>query len=308
MESILGDLQTDPPAADGDPGETDGEVSEDEVLEDSPQAEEVDEHGETPAVQTVPLKRLNKEVARRKALEASLESLRAEVQTLKGGQRDQPAEGLEPWSPLSRDETYQTARKQVSEAEAEVRVANQLLAEMEQDPESVAEKLSRVGYRVPRNATERDLSQILNKVIGRFSAEAAEGRAEVRSRERESKAASEALRAQWQPVAAQRYPWMEDEDDARSVMARQLTSSNPWIEKLPVGKFALGAIVTELHAINLARARPAKPASAGAPRVRPGSSGSGSDPRIARGNGSAQQRFEANPSEQSLADAIEAEL
>jgi len=351
---LLGDLQGgDPdPAPGGDADAADPNVlSQDEGLEGgSPQAAEAGEESETdgdePAAetpetpaegdepkegegegagQTVPVKRLSKEVAKRKAAEARAQAAEAEVEKLRGGEGGAaPAAGLEPWSPLARDKEYLEARSQQQQAAAELQAANGLLAMLDERPEQVAKYLRNAGYRVTEETDDRTMARILNQVIAKSTQEGAEAKAEVRNRERQAQSAAAELGQKWEGVAAQRFPWLEDDEDPRSIIAQKLQETNPWLGKLPVGRFAVGVIARELHAMELERARSAAAAKAGVqapaanarggssgavPKIRPGAArGSGGRPLPVDAKGHAQKQFEENPSEQSLARAILAEL
>lgn len=317
-----------PPGADGDDAdpadpnaEADGDASE-EGDDDAAGAE--GEEGEGDRDTRVPLKRLNREVARRKALETSLQALRAEVEQLKGGAAPERRAGssggkaqvLEPWNPLANDANYRQAQTSLETAESELDAAQRLMGMLDDDPEGVADRLAKAGIRVPAGANERVLNGILNGLVTQYTQQVAESRADIRAQERAAKQQMDALRGQWEPMAQRHFPWLQSEDDPRAAAAAKILQDHRWIEQLPNGKFVIGALVEKLHAIRLQQARAAQQTKGattggGVPRIRPGATAGApgrSTANRADRIAAAQKRLEEHPSESSLADALAAEL
>jgi len=334
VNGILGELQGKSPDSlesgnDDEPAEV---LSTDEEEGDSPGASSEDAKEETAETgqnaedetseaspdegkpQVVPLKRLNKEVGRRKALESELSTLKAEIEKLKSGNGDDDrSDAIEPWSPLKQDKEFSKAQATIRSSEAEIAAANQLLDALEDDPDGVAAKLRRFGAQLGDQPSERQMASILNGIVRRQTTALAEAKAEVKSKQSAAKAAQEQMRQQFDALSRQEYAWLEDDDDPRAQLLSNMEQHNPWVSQMPSGRFALAATAEKLHAIRLraaktAAAKDSKP-GAGVPRVRPGGSGGGGgravsgDPKQA-----AEQRFRENPTESSLVDAIAAEL
>ena len=302
---------TDPEANAGDAETGDAET------EAEPEAEE------TP--QTVPYRRLAKEIAKRKALEERLEALEAKAQAKEPDA--QPAATPE-------DPELKPHRERATKADAELKAARDLKALLKTNPDAVAEQIRKVDPRV--GTDEESLREWLNDYAddqrdklaeAKATLTAAEQAAGQRRQQMETTARAEA-RQQVETVA----PWVQtsaevlnqlreaeaDEDTATVAQLRRKLDprwnrfaqymGTPEIKRHPLGLKVAVALAELDHRLELSR-KPAASASAKPAAVRPGATAPKAAPRTTGQPASRQaialKQFEQEPSEKALLAALD---
>jgi hypothetical protein len=302
---------TDPEANAGDAETGDAET------EAEPEAEE------TP--QTVPYRRLAKEIAKRKALEERLEALEAKAQAMRPDA--EPAATPE-------DPELKPHRERASKADAELKAARDLKALLKTNPDAVAEQIRKVDPRV--GADEESLREWLNDYAddqrdklaeAKATLTAAEQAAGQRRQQMETTARAEA-RQQVETVA----PWVQtsaevlnqlreaeaDEDTATVAQLRRKLDprwnrfaqymGTPEIKRHPLGLKVAVALAELDHRLELSR-KPAASATAKPAAVRPGATAPKAAPRTTGQPASRQaialKQFEQEPSEKALLAALD---
>jgi hypothetical protein len=302
---------TDPEANAGDAETGDAET------EAEPEAEE------TP--QTVPYRRLAKEIAKRKALEERLEALEAKAQAMRPDA--EPAATPE-------DPELKPHRERASKADAELKAARDLKALLKTNPDAVAEQIRKVDPRV--GTDEESLREWLNDYAddqrdklaeAKATLTAAEQAAAQRRQQMETTARAEA-RQQVETVA----PWVQtsaevlnqlreaeaDEDTATVAQLRRKLDprwnrfaqymGTPEIKRHPLGLKVAVALAELDHRLELSR-KPAASASAKPAAVRPGATAPKAAPRTTGQPASRQaialKQFEQEPSEKALLAALD---
>jgi hypothetical protein len=302
---------TDPEANAGDAETGDAET------EAEPEAEE------TP--QTVPYRRLAKEIAKRKALEERLEALEAKAQAKEPDA--QPAATPE-------DPELKPHRERATKADAELKAARELKALLKTNPDAVAEQIRKVDPRV--GTDEESLREWLNDYAddqrdklaeAKATLTAAEQAAGQRRQQMETTARAEA-RQQVETVA----PWVQtsaevlnqlreaaaDEDTATVAQLRRKLDPRwnrfaqymgmPEIKRHPLGLKVAVALAELDHRLELSR-KPAASATAKPAAVRPGATAPKAAPRTTGQPASRQaialKQFEQEPSEKALLAALD---
>jgi hypothetical protein len=302
---------TDPEANAGDAETGDAETEAEPGAEETPQ--------------TVPYRRLAKEIAKRKALEERLEALEAKAQAKEPDA--QPAAPPE-------DPELKPHRERATKADAELKAARDLKALLKTNPDAVAEQIRKVDPRV--GADEESLREWLNDYAddqrdklaeAKATLTAAEQAAAQRRQQMETTARAEAQQ-QVETVA----PWVQtsaevlnqlreaaaDEDTATVAQLRRKLDprwnrfaqymGTPEIKRHPLGLKVAVALAELDHRLELSR-KPAASASAKPAAVRPGATAPKAAPRTtgqpATRQAIALKQFEQEPSEKALLAALD---
>lgn len=288
------------------------------------EAGDAETEAEEEVPQTVPYRRLAKEIAKRKALEERLEALEAKAEA-RAPEANQPEAGPE-------DPELKPHRERATKAEAELQAARELKALLKTNPEAVAEQIRKVDPRV--GSDDESLREWLNDYAdtqrdklaeAKATLGAAEQAAGQRRQQMETAARTEA-RQQVDTVA----PWVKasvevatqlreaeaDGDTATaSALKRKLDPrwnlfaqymAAPEVKRHPLGLKVAVALAEFDHRRTLATKPPAKSAPN---TVRPGAASAKAAPRQtgqpANRLAIAQSQFEQAPSESALLAALD---
>lgn len=290
----LGDAVTDPAEAEGD---ADAEAADTET-EGEPEAEAEDE----PKPQ-VPLKRLNKEVARRKGVEAERDELKAELAELKAAQAETPATAAN-----GVDDAPEVAQHRQKEAalNADLAGAKALRLQARNDPEGVAARL-KAALKVDVAADPETLRDFLTDYIEERQAGVGEVREQLQAARAKVEAQAQQTRAAVAKEVLATSPWVKDPEDARTRQVHQALK-HPVLKAHPLGLKLAVAFVDYEHrrqaaAKVAARGKTTATTATAAPAtVRPAmGGGSGGKPgKAVDAKAAAERRFQENPSEEAL--------
>jgi hypothetical protein len=294
---------------------SEGEAATDEEAAES--KEKADEEGETKGLSPRVQKRIDKLTAKNARLAEELSELRKQVETLGKGTA-KPADATtsaEVPEYLREDAKVISTLQEQGKAQRELEAAQRLKRQLRDDPDKVIELLNKSGQQV---ATAEDAADVLDEYVQTQRERLSESRVAIGARRQEVEAQREATRKSMDALAQSRAPWLADEEDPRAVQVTQLLKNYPRLAQDPAARFIAVAVVKELGAIKAAEAikaratgKPApKPGSNGARAVSTGGTGRAAavPGRPANARASTMQRLVENPTEDSLAAALEAEL
>lgn len=295
----LEDAVTDPPAE--AEGEADAEAADTET---ESEAEAEAEAEDEPKPQ-VPLKRLNKEVARRKGLEAERDELKAELAELKAAQAETPA------TPAATgvDDAPEVAQHRQKEAalNADLAGAKALRLQARNDPEGVAARI-KAALKVDVAADPEDLRDFLTDYIEERQAGVGEVREQLQAARAKVEAAAQQTRAAVAKEVLASSPWVKDPEDARTRQVHQALK-HPVLKAHPLGLKIAVALVDYEHRRQAAAKVAARgkttattTTTAAPATVRPamGGGGGGKPGQAVDAKKAAERRFQENPSEEAL--------
>jgi hypothetical protein len=295
-------------------GEADGAAESDEEAapaEEAPEEAEGEEgKGLNPRVQ----KRIDKLTAKNARLKEELESLRKQVEA-----NTSKPDGVAPNTSelpefLRDDPKVVSVLQEQQKAQREVEAAQRLKRQLREDADSVIQLLNKNGQRV---SSVEDAADLLDEYVQTQRERVSEGRVAIAGRRQEIEAQREASRKSLDALAQTRAPWLSDEDDPRTEQVQQLLKNYPRLAQDPAARFIAVAVVKEMTAIRAAEALQKQKSKPGAKSVviAPRSAAAGGTGRSAavapkpmNSKAAAMQRLVENPSEDSLAAALDAEL
>lgn len=283
------------------------EETEEEPAEAEEKPEEAD--GKANRVQ----KRIDKLTAKNARLKEENEELRKQLES-----KPSKTEGATPASSelpefLRDDPKVVSVLQEQHAAERELEIARNLKRQLREDPEGVLEMLAKAG-RTARSA--EDAADFLDDYVQKQRERLSESRVALGARRQEVEAQRQTHRAQMDALATNRAPWLSDDEDPRTVQVERLLKANPRLAAEPAARFIAVAVVKEMAAMKAADAlRKQKPKTTAATTTVPrtaATAGNGRPaavaPKSVGTKAAALQRLVENPSEDSLAEALEAEL
>lgn len=283
------------------------EETEEEPAEAEEKPEEAD--GKANRVQ----KRIDKLTAKNARLKEENEELRKQLEL-----KPSKTEGATPASSelpefLRDDPKVVSVLQEQHKAQRELEAAQRLKRQLREEPDRVLELLNKGGQRV---STAEDAADLLDDYVQTQRERLSESRVALGARRQEVEAQRQAHRAQMDALATNRAPWLSDDEDPRTVQVEQLLKANPRLAAEPAARFIAVAVVKEMAAMKAADAlRKQKPKTTAATATVPRTAATAGNSRpaaVAPKSGgtkaAALQRLVENPSEDSLAEALEAEL
>lgn len=277
-ETVLSQDQTDEDSADeaGDDqdeteandGETEGE-SEDEESNDETEGDESDDEGEEGEGENLAdleypkfKKRVDKLTRQKKELQSQLDALNARMKQLESGQGDQaqaqPKQSGDPFASLS---TMEEVQEKANEAQAVWDWGLKLLEGTEDtfvidDGNGGEEELSREDVRNITQRAQHTLQTVLPKRAQHIQ-----------------------QRAQFDQVAVEHYPWLNDQESAEYQETQQMLKVFPELAQFPDINLSLGDLVEGRKArVAKAKAKGKKPAAPKTPKIAPPQPGRSSSP------------------------------
>jgi hypothetical protein len=278
-------------------GSEEGEASEGDGSEDSDAAE-----AEQPKGLQGMQKRIDKLTARLKAAEAELEQVR-------GGKPAVVPKGLDP---VESDPEVVTATESLAKVSADLEGVKRLKAMLRSDPKRVEDVLRKFMPELPSYDPET-MKESLDEISGSLRESAAQHRATAESRRRVVTQEVAQRRERVLNLTTAEMPWIKNDDDPR--YERYVAAMrDPFVASRPDASFFVAAGIEKLVAIEARqRQKAAKPSVASKPapaKVRPAAAGVAAPPKakVQDRQANAAARFLESPSEDSLLEALEAEL
>lgn len=292
--------------ADDAPTEADAEDPETEEVADA--AEDEPEAEESPAEQRVPLKRLNKEVARRKTAEDRVAELSAKLEELEA--KVTGAETSAPEAQAAGDPELAKHLAAEAKLQRELNEVRTLRQTLRMNPESVAEKVRKVDPNA--DTSPEGLRDWLDDYADQQREALTEAKTKRTAVETRLSLQAEQTRQLIQREVEARSPWLADEEDPRTPMVKRVMDL-PELRNHPARLKVAVALVEYEHRARLAAAKATaagKPAPKTTPTVKPRTApnaalaakpGKGPNPLAAK-----MQQFEQSPSEAALAELLDA--
>ena len=250
----------------------------------------------------MPYKRLSKEIARRKKLEAELAELKAAKPPEAAAK---PAEAATVYDPV---EALPEIRDLVDKADLYGRAAagvRSLLRQVEDDPDAVAATL-REKFKVTLPGTDpRRLREYLEDQHEAMREERTRLAAEAQAQRRVAREELGRRRTSFDAAAERQYAWLADEDDPRTQLAQQILK-HPVFGKEPMARFAAAAVAKEWrrYEAGLAQA-PEAAKTRPAATMRPAATPTPAPPRTpATRKEEVHRRLRENPTEEAVLEAL----
>lgn len=193
-------------------------------------------------------KRIGKEVKKRKELEEQLAELKAKLENrnpeAEAGAHKEVA-SVPSNDPVEAVPEVREAKQELAKHSSIKATANELLKQLRQDPDAVAQRLQQAQVKL-RDYSEDTIRDYLESAKEEAMTQAAAATARLTLAQERAKAAVQAQRQQAEQLSIKEFPDLADPDSELSRQVDAVMSNRPWLKNDPFGRFSAAAAVDRI--------------------------------------------------------------